>query len=101
MRKLTMTLATVLIAGCTTVPDAKVARIDNMSCPQLAVALDYELEGKRKHDESSAANSALFVVTRGDLSNQALGDSIIDEIEAGEHKNAAEYIQRRQDELGC
>ena len=101
MRKLIITLAAVLIAGCTTVPDSKAARINSLSCPQLATALDYELEGKRKRSESSALNSALFVVTKGDLSNQALGDSIIDEIEAGEHKKAAEYIRRRQDELGC
>lgn len=101
MRKLIITLATVVIAGCTTMSDTKVSRINSLSCPQLAVALDYELESKREHDESSAANSALFVVTKGDLSNQALGDSIIEEIEAGEHKKAADYIQQRQDELGC
>lgn len=101
MRKLIIVLATIFVAGCTTMSDSKVARINSLSCPQLAVALDYELESKREHDESSAANSALFVVTRGDLSNQALGDSIIEEIEAGEHKNAADYIRGRQDELGC
>ena len=77
------------------------SRINGLSCPQLSVALDYELESKREHDESSAVNSALFVVTRGDLSNQALGDSIVEEIEAGEHKAAAEFIRRQQDELGC
>lgn len=101
MRKLMITLATVLIAGCTTLSDSKVSRLNSLSCPQLAVALEYELEGKRKHDESSAANSALFIVTKGDLSHRALGDSILDEIEAGEYKNAAEYIRRRQDQLGC
>ncbi|KWV92031.1 hypothetical protein [Erythrobacter sp. YT30] len=101
MRKLIITLATVLIAGCSTLSDTKVSRLNSLSCPQLAVALDYELESKREHDESSAANSALFMVTKGDLSNWALGDSIIEEIEAAEHKNAAKHIRTRQEQLGC
>lgn len=101
MRKMIMIVATVLIVGCTTLTDSKVARIDNMSCSQLDVALDYEVEGRRDAEASSLANGILHSVTKGEVSNTALGDSIVDDIEAAEHGNAEDYIRQRQYELGC
>lgn len=90
-----------LLSGCVSLSDRQTAYFDSMSCTELAIALDYEKQGQREAETSSAINAVTGILTKGDLSTHAELDSFSDDLDADEHRLAKDYIRDRRDYLDC
>lgn len=90
-----------LLAGCASLSDKQISRFDNMSCGQLAVALDYETRGEREAETSGALNSVSSLLSKGAVADNAALDALGDDLDADEHRAAKDYIRDRQFYLDC
>lgn len=90
-----------LLTGCVSLSDSQMARFDSMSCAQLAVALEYEIDGQNEAGTSALLNSLESLSSRGGGRTRADLDSLTDQLDEDEHRAAKDYIRDRQDYLRC
>ncbi|AKH43919.1 alkylhydroperoxidase family enzyme [Altererythrobacter atlanticus] len=98
-----LALALVLALACTACATTRqqAAKFDGMSCDQLAVALQYEKQGRSEDRRSAALSAVESIFAKGDAADSASLDSDIHYIDADNHKKMMKEIRKRQQALHC